>query len=201
MNPERIVKVGGSLFHSDHLGDHVSHWLASQPAKKTVLIAGGGIWADQVRQLHARGGFSTSDAHWHAIRTMRLTSFLLSRLTGWAWHDNHEQLLTAMRQTQDEPIAYDVEDFLRRHEPYASGTKLPHSWNVTSDSIAARLAQVCQARELVLLKSVAADSRDLDAIARKKVVDGFFPQIGNALRRGGVSIRLEPLAVETSSGH
>ena len=201
MNPERIVKVGGSLFRSDHVGNHVKRWLDSQPTKKTILIAGGGIWADQVRKLYARGGISTGDAHWHAIRTMRLTSFLLSRLTGWAWHDNHERLLSAIRQNQDEPITYDVENFLRTHEPYASGTKLPQSWDVTSDSIAARLTQVCQASELVLLKSVAADSSDLDAIAQQNVVDDFFPQIGKALRRHGVAIRLEPLASNPSSGH
>ncbi|MBN01650.1 MAG: hypothetical protein CMJ77_21265 [Planctomycetaceae bacterium] len=201
MTPERIVKVGGSLFHSDHVGNHVNRWLASQPTKKTVLIAGGGVWADQVRKLYARGGISTDDAHWHAIRSMRLTSFLLSRVTGWAWHDNHERLLSAIRQNQDNPITYDAEDFLRTHEPYASGTKLPHSWEVTSDSIAARLAQVCQASELVLLKSVAADSSDLDAIAQQNVVDDFFPQIGKALRRNGVAIRLEPLVSDASSDH
>lgn len=45
--------------------------------------------------------------------------------------------------------------FLREDEQHQSGVVLPHGWCVTSDSIAARIAEVLGADELVLLKSAA----------------------------------------------
>ena len=44
--------------------------------------------------------------------------------------------------------------FLRQIEPHAAGTRLTARWQVTSDAIAARLAIVLGADELVLVKSV-----------------------------------------------
>jgi 5-(aminomethyl)-3-furanmethanol phosphate kinase len=53
---------------------------------------------------------------------------------------------------------------------------LPHTWNVTSDSLAVRAAMVAGAREVVLLKSIDWDGSDWSAGARAGVVDAHFPQ-------------------------
>ena len=69
------------------------------------------------------------------------------------------------------------------------GAVLPASWDVTSDSIAARVAQVLKASELVLLKSVDAPSRDADELAKLAIVDKFFPEIAGSIAWRIVNLR------------
>jgi aspartokinase-like uncharacterized kinase len=59
---------------------------------------------------------------------------------------------------------------------------------VTSDSLAVRVAQVIEARAVVLLKSVAWEGGDWQAAAQAGVVDPFFPQ---AMRQAaGIEARI-----------
>jgi aspartokinase-like uncharacterized kinase len=61
---------------------------------------------------------------------------------------------------------------------------VPAVWSATSDSLAARLAELLGGR-LVLLKSVDVDAAvGLDALARRGVVDAVIPSI---VARGGLS--------------
>jgi hypothetical protein len=57
--------------------------------------------------------------------------------------------------------------FLQQVEPWAAGTRLEVGWHVTSDSIAARVAECLAATRLTLLKSAAwpADVRPGDWVA------------------------------------
>ena len=50
-------------------------------------------------------------------------------------------------------MVFAVESFLRQQEPQLPGEKVSHDWRTTSDAIAARVATVTRANELVLLKS------------------------------------------------
>ncbi len=59
---------------------------------------------------------------------------------------------------------------------------LPHSWSVTTDSIAARAALVFRAERLILLKSVdVSPGTSWDVAAVNGWVDTHFPQIAQAL--------------------
>ena len=76
----------------------------------------------------------------------------------------------------------DVQSFLNHDQ--ASGDSLPASWDVTSDSIAARAAVVLHASELVLLKSsLPAESAGREALARSGFVDAYFPIAAKSLAR------------------
>jgi hypothetical protein len=66
------------------------------------------------------------------------------------------------------------ESFLRDEESKIGANPLPHTWDVTSDSIAARLAVTLEARELVLLKSRLPDGADIDQATRSGYVDAYF---------------------------
>lgn len=150
--PIRVVKVGGSLFDLPDLPERLHHWLASQPPAHYVLIAGGGRLVDQVRELHAVRPVSDVVAHWMCVDIMTVTARLL--------HDwlpdipliEDEQLL-CQRVGDRGCTIFGPAHWLRHGEPYLPGRKLPTNWHVTSDSIAARLAIVLQAKELLLLKS------------------------------------------------
>jgi aspartokinase-like uncharacterized kinase len=61
---------------------------------------------------------------------------------------------------------------------------LPHSWDVTSDTIAAWIAGRVKAQTLVLLKSVSLpEGATREVAAKLKLVDPFFPLISSALPR------------------
>jgi hypothetical protein len=71
---------------------------------------------------------------------------------------------------------------------------LPHSWDVTSDALAARVAQILKARQLVLLKSVSLP-RGLDWIEaeRRGCVDHAFAKLldqATAGRRATLRVRV-----------
>ena len=58
------------------------------------------------------------------------------------------------------------------------GKTLPQSWDVTSDSIAARIARLLECRELILLKSCPPppDAIQLERAADSQYVDREFPR-------------------------
>ena len=70
----------------------------------------------------------------------------------------------------------DPHDFLRRDEPELAGCRLPRNWAVTSDSIAARVAEVVGAHELVLLKSqLPIGQGGWREVSEHGIVDRHFP--------------------------
>lgn len=74
-------------------------------------------------------------------------------------------------------IVLDCARFLAQIEPRVPGTCLPETWDVTSDSIAARVAVASGASELRLLKSIDIPTgTDVATAAARGWVDPFFPQ-------------------------
>lgn len=102
----------------------------------------------------------------------------------------HQQAIQGKKQRQAIAV-FDTENFLQEVEPSAPGTELPKSWDVTSDSIAARLAEVTGADELILLKSIKASVDCPQTAAHDGIVDSYFPQIAAALRARAVPCRIE----------
>jgi aspartokinase-like uncharacterized kinase len=174
------VKVGGSLLDLPGLWRILTAWLDAQPALENLLVVGGGSLADQVRKLDQCYGLPRDTAHWLAIRAMDLNGFVLSRLMpGARWTADVGAWARHRATTGQDRRFLAVEVFLRREEPVLPGVRLPSGWHVTSDSIAARLAVVCHARELVLLKSTiptaCGTSVSVAQAASLRLVDEFFP--------------------------
>lgn len=168
----RVIRVGGSLLTWDQLPSQLLRFLADQSPATNVLVAGGGEWVELLRQSAKRFLLAEQDAHWLSVRAMSLTAKLLSIATG-------IQLISDFHAiVYGEPTTFvlDAEVFLRTDEPRISGTPLPCSWEVTSDSIAARIAQALRADELVLLKSSdCQNANDFETLAETGFVDRFFP--------------------------
>ncbi|MCK6626180.1 MAG: hypothetical protein L6R45_13520 [Anaerolineae bacterium] len=175
---DALVKVGGSLYHQAELPTICAAWAKLAQAHRLLLLPGGGPFADQVRAADTRFQLSSSAAHWMAILAMDQYAYLLADLI---------------------PQAVLVRDLTEAGAACAAGQlavlapatlllqsdPLSHSWHITSDSIAAWLAQQADIRLLALLKSVAGvyeSDRLLRQVSRQmlanhELVDSYFVQI------------------------
>jgi aspartokinase-like uncharacterized kinase len=182
----RIVKFGGSLLTWAEWPSAFRRWLATQPQRRTVLIVGGGGLVDGVRDWDRAHRLNPSDAHWLAIDAMSLTSRLAAHLLPEAhWTDDWATVGVLplggapppKGRTPTRVLIFDPRPFLQATEPITAGGPLPQSWDVTSDSIAARIAGLLGSDELVLLKSCLPDPpvATLEAAATAGFVDRGFP--------------------------
>lgn len=170
----RVVKVGGSLFDLPDLADRLRRFLQDDADVCNLVVAGGGRLVDEVRRLDAIAPLDVRCAHWLCIDLMSVTARLLAERLATDVVPAEVALVSASYQPTATVV--DVARWLREVEPTVSGAKLTTGWEVTSDSIAARLAAAAVADELVLLKSaLPTDENDLDSLARMGYVDTAFP--------------------------
>lgn len=125
-----VVKVGGSLF------DRVVRLLGifREVGRPVLIVPGGGKFADLVRRLDV----SDTAGHWMAIAGMEQF--------GWYIASHGIPAVTGL-SPPTEPSVLLPYCALREADP------LPHSWGVTSDTIAAWIAGELSL-DLLLLKSV-----------------------------------------------
>ncbi len=129
--PPIVVKLGGSLFN--RIPDLVPVLRAS--GRSLFIVPGGGMFAEGVRKLQV----DDDSAHWMAIAAM----------DQYGWIIASQGIMTSdlLQVAPDQPVVFLPYCSMRQHDP------LPHSWDVTSDSIAAWVADIL-GLDLLLLKSV-----------------------------------------------
>lgn len=151
----RVIKFGGSLLTAPGIDALWKSWIATQPPAQNVIVAGAGALADAIRRIDDTHRLEEELTHWLCVDVLSLSARLTKRLLPdttlvTRWDELTERVVVNTRPCQ---IVFDPSDFLRKAEPTLPGEKLPIGWMVTSDSIAARVAQALEADELVLLKS------------------------------------------------
>jgi aspartokinase-like uncharacterized kinase len=151
MNPEAVIKVGGSLYDLPDLGPRLLGWLDTLGTARLLLIPGGGATAEVVRTLHRRHGLSEELCHWLALRALSLNAYFLAGLLGRAAVVEDPAECPPAWATHRRAVL-DLHAFARADEVRPG--RLPHTWAVTSDAMAARVAAVTGARRLILLKSI-----------------------------------------------
>jgi aspartokinase-like uncharacterized kinase len=174
-----ICKVGGSLFHLPGLGMKLRAWLDSQAHRRILLIPGGGPPVDFIRQADQLHHLGERVSHGLALLALSLNACLLAEiLPGSEATTQFDVVLEAWQEGWTpilDPRAWLAEDDKRADH-------LPHTWQVTSDSIAAGIALATGAEELVLLKSChAAEPYDWEKLAGAGVVDAWFPRLASRL--------------------
>lgn len=168
-----VVKLGGSLFDLVPLVETLERWLARDPAAAHLFVAGGGAVVDAIEAFAARHGVTDRAAHYACIRAMQIQAELLRSL--WPRLAAIDHLSAARELPPGSATIYDAWQLVTRDDPLSGGPTLPESWEVTSDSIAARLAELTQAAELVLLKSRLPEGEwDRDAASAAGYVDRYF---------------------------
>jgi aspartokinase-like uncharacterized kinase len=155
-----VVKVGGSLLSQAGAFDSVIEALtAFRRGRRVVVVPGGGPFADAVRQMLRRVKIGEDAAHWMAVLGMeQYAHALAARAPGAALVEQRSEIETAIAAGQLPVLA--PYRWLKAADP------LPHSWDVTSDSIAAWVAGALGARRVVLIKPAASETR--------QIVDPFF---------------------------
>ena len=162
-----VVKLGGSLLNKPIL----KRWLclaAEQGKGRVVLVAGGGVFADQVRLQQQQWQYNERTAHRMAILAMQQMALLFKGLCEQleivgSIADIAHSLQLAKAVIWSPSIA----------ELDAAG--LEESWAITSDSLAAYLATQLQAQQLILVKSAQiADSNNLQQLSEQGIVDKAF---------------------------
>lgn len=176
--PLRVIKVGGSVLDRPTAMRELPGWIEStRSSHRLLLIIGGGASVDRVRDQTALGQLTEAEAHWEAIKQMDRNAAMVASLLGRPALD-----LTVSPPLERVAVGL-VSHFLREVEPDLDGSRLPIGWEVTSDSIAARVAAVYDA-DLMLLKSCPPPSEPTDhaQLARQGYVDQFFPTASLGLR-------------------
>jgi 5-(aminomethyl)-3-furanmethanol phosphate kinase len=209
-----VVKVGGGL--AREAGDGALRTLCraigDAGARHPLLVVpGGAAFADAVREHDSRFALREPTAHRMAILAMDQFGWLLSDLipgavtctdlaaAGAAAAGGSTPVLLPAALLAGDPLP--AEDPLRAADPLRAEHRLPASWAVTSDSIAAWVAGAARAGRLVLVKPVAGLYRDwptdgepftrlsVDGLAELRAAGlaaGVDPHLPEALRAAGV---------------
>jgi len=151
-----VVKLGGSL-HSQ-IPEIVP--LLCKSERPLLVVPGGGLFADAVRHEHV----ADDAGHWMAIAAMEQYAWVIA---------SRGMRITDILAVPETTAVFLPYISMRQRDP------LPHSWDVTSDSIAAWISAELGV-ELLVLKSV--DGITLKGIHQDRVtipiksdvVDPFF---------------------------
>lgn len=162
----RVVKVGGSLLSRPELGQRLNHFLENSPVDRNVIVVGGGSLVDTVRKWHETYPVTEDWCHRTSLRLMTETARLLSEIC---------QQLTIVCEIASVPKQGNV--ILDCQRDMLTWESLEASWRVTSDSIAAEIANRLSATELWLLKSGSPESKFIREWASEGWVDECFTQI------------------------
>jgi len=147
MSLDAVLKVGGSLSRGGGLAALCKEISRLGKRYTLLVVPGGGEFANQVREAYLRHGLDETTAHCMALLAMDQFGYLLSAL------------ITGSALTSDLPSACQAAESGRAAILLPSALvlhadPLPHSWKVTSDTIAAWIAHEAHCRRLVLLKDV-----------------------------------------------
>ncbi len=168
-----VIKIGGSLID---VGGTVLEEIEAAGVS-ALIIPGGGIFADSVRAA----SLDDDAAHWQAIASMNRYGRFLSTF-GFP--------ITERLETPAGVQIFLPEKVLREADP------LPHSWDVTSDSIALWVAGQLDA-PLLLVKSREGDVGDtelVDAYFSKMMAStGVSVSTANGRERGSVTRQISAI--------
>lgn len=163
-----VIKLGGSLLGSDEL----QHWLklvAQYGDGRVVIVPGGGVFADVVRSVSQQTPMTDACAHALAVSAMNQFGTLLIDQVPMLV-PAHSELEIAERSWQHRGIVWMPSKMVM-----TDGDDIPHSWDVTSDSLALWLAKKISAEHLILVKSEPpSHTASLEEMIAQGVIDPAF---------------------------
>jgi aspartokinase-like uncharacterized kinase len=129
-----VVKIGGSLM--DSAPEILKKLVEVTETDKNIsilVVPGGGVFADAIRSTASQYDIGDEAAHWMAILAMEQYAYYLIDKTGAKGIETIERLPSGI-------------SILLPYRLLKTADELPHSWDVTSDTIAAWVAKRLDAR-------------------------------------------------------
>lgn len=143
-----VVKLGGSLIHRvrELLNEIIEY--SNAAGEKILIVPGGGIFADTVRKMNA----SEEASHWMAVLAMEQFGYYIG--------DGTNVKLTESLEF------YENVGILLPYRLMKEKDELQHTWDVTSDTIAAWVALKLDAR---FIKATDVDGIYIDGVLQKEL--------------------------------
>lgn len=164
-----VVKLGGSLMGTPAL----KGWLdafAQFGDGKIVIVPGGGVFADAVRDAQAKTGIDDATAHQMALVAMDQYATLMTGL--------NEDLVMASSVLEIAALCLQNKAIVWKPSEMVLAEKdLPVSWDLTSDSLAAWFSAKINAQHLLIVKSISpshAENFEVEGLMLGGVVDAYF---------------------------
>lgn len=179
-----VVKVGGSLLTLPDLAARLRALFVQLAGDQILVLAGGGLAADAVREWDRIHRLEARTSHRLAIDAMSLTASLLNEILPEA----------ALVHSREEADRVDSNSRIAVLSPVpvldeldeTTDERLAVGWDCTSDSIAGWIAVQWDVESLVLVKSVdVPDADQLSAESATPAVDACFRSV---LQDSGVDV-------------
>ncbi|RLI87810.1 MAG: uridylate kinase [Archaeoglobales archaeon] len=159
----KVVKIGGSVASR-------IEGILEELSGDVLIIPGGWIFANAVRELDSERKLPSSAAHWMCIAGMEMYGYYISSL--------------GVKTTEKLERVKGIKVLL----PYCilKKSELPQSWDVTSDSIAVWVASKLGVKEVIKITDVDGiflngrfieKIRASELIGKKTCVDSFAPEL------------------------
>ena len=169
----KVIKLGGSLMKDSAVLIDCLNTIEQKYIDKIVLVPGGGVFADQVRSVQQQWGFNDQIAHQMALISMHQMALLFKSI------QKSFVLASSISDVQQELSKHSVVIWMPDLEELnAFGVEA--SWNISSDSLAAWLAEQLTATELILVKSAEIPLKlDIRQMQELKILDQAFNKYSN----------------------
>jgi aspartokinase-like uncharacterized kinase len=182
MNVSAVIKIGGSLLDLPDLADRLQGFLGDFSRPYPIAVCGGGRVVDICRDWDCQHNLGEEPSHWLALQALSVTAAFVERAVPLFAHVQSPTDFPSLWRRRRVPL-YDAHAFIRDIDE-KSASPLPRRWRVTTDSIAARMAQHFGAQEVILLKSVDLPTEiTLAEAARDGFVDPHFPSAARDIPR------------------
>jgi aspartokinase-like uncharacterized kinase len=164
-----VVKLGGSLMGTPALKGWLDA-LVQFGDGKFVIVPGGGVFADAVRDAQTETYIDDATAHQMAVVAMDQYATLMTGL--------NVDLVMAASELQIAEHGCQNRAIVWKPSPMVLADKdLPMNWDLTSDSLAAWLATKLNAKHLLVVKSIlmnGAETVDIKDLIFEGAVDAYF---------------------------
>lgn len=145
-----VLKISGHLYTLPHKIIELMNTILMLIRDRNidfVIVPGGSIFADTVKELQIKIGINDDAAHWMAIKAMEVYGLFLKSFIPKAIDIDNIDNIYRVINSGFIPIVMPYK-ILREYD------NLPHSWDITSDSISIYLAHLLNANIVALGKMV-----------------------------------------------